>query len=126
MNLTVTTNATKLLNNYWAEIVPLKRMDVAQGGVYNIVHPEYGVMGQARCEQRHTCMLNDLKPMVLAMHGDMDFVAKCVEGERMFKVDTVQVCVFRFLKRSDTAFPEMMRKEMSAKGVPMVEQPSLF
>lgn len=125
MQLQVDINHSKMLADYWTLLLPLKAGKLQAKGKYAI-SSTYGRMGEAECVQLYTCMLSDLKPMVLAMHGDMDYVARAKEAYKLMALDVVQVGVFRFLRRSDSAFHLMMKDEMRRKGIPMVEQPVLF
>lgn len=128
MDIKITDNSLRSLNRYFMILHPIKDGEVVAGGKYNLVHDEYGNLGQIECMRVVNSMLYDLTHVtVLLSEGKhKSEYLKQMSAKRLQQVDVIQCCVFHFLRRSDVSFQKLIEKEVPRAGVQFVIQPTMF
>lgn len=92
---------------------------------YDCKHPVYGHMGRVKAMLVYTNELDSLQSATLMMEGNMHWKAEAATKNTR-KTDMIQVCVFSFIRRTDSAFQFMMRKEFSRIQISFTPQGQLF
>lgn len=120
-------NIMKVFNKAFMHLHPVvNNQRVVQDGKYNATCKEYGTLGQIVCIHVWEVHTHELKELTLLMSEGTDNLAQYVDKKGLKQLDKIQVCTFRFLRRSPDELNKLMTTEVTRAGLPFFTQQSMF
>jgi len=127
MEIQVNNNSLRLLAKSFMLVLPVKHIKLEANGKYTIIHERYGKLGIAECQQINTIHLCEVKPLVGLMSSGSTFLQSELRDQyRLLNTDLVQCAAFRFIRRYDEPFKNLIQMETKNAGIEFSFQTQLF
>lgn len=101
MEVLVTTNNAKLLQDVFIHLHPCKRSAFQQGLPYSCVSEKYGKMGEVKLIRSYNTTLGQISETLELIVDGTPGHANLLRSKKHMGMDTIQVCFFRFERRSN-------------------------
>lgn len=133
MELTISHNPLRMLAKTFMAAIPIKVIKqqlpdgIQKDHKYTIRHPQYGAMGVVECLSTASQPLMDIKSSVGYMvQGDANLASDLRTDHKLMNADAVQIVIFRFVRRYDKPFQDMIIAETKRAGLDLTfHQPTL-
>lgn len=124
MEINITTNHLRLLSDTFMFIG--HKTTIVEGRTYKCTSDKYGILGDAECLSEFKTQLYNLPVSAMRLTDGNTNTINELKRKGAKNLDNVQCCVFRFKRRNDDAFRELIDKETVKAGMKITRQNSLF
>ncbi|MGN6478514.1 MAG: hypothetical protein ACTHKV_14915 [Flavipsychrobacter sp.] len=125
MTIRIHNMPTKLVQENFLHLVPLKEQEIAAGKTYEVLHDKYGRLGEAMCVVIYINSLQEIRAGVELMEGNPTYVTTA-RNSGLHGYDKIQVCFFRMLSRTEDPFRQMLDAEYKRLGIIVTRQKEMF